>query len=129
MKQASAAQQLHKAPEDLNDLIIDAITDIKGKHIVKLDLRELEDAPTDFFIVCQGDSTTQIRSIAEHVHARMKEESAILPGRGPEGLQNAKWVCLDYITTVVHIFHRETREFYGLEDLWSDAKISEYATL
>lgn len=129
MKRATAAQQIHKTNGDLNSLIIDAITDIKGKNIVKLDLRELEDAPADYFIVCEGDSNTQIRSIAEHVHHRMKEQHATLPGRGPEGLQTAKWVCLDYITTVVHIFHRETREFYGLEDLWSDARISEYASL
>lgn len=129
MKRASVAQQIHKSTDDLNELIIDCITDIKGKHIVKLDLRALEDAPADFFIICDGDSTTQIRSIAEHIHARVKAETGLYPGGGPEGLQNAKWVCLDYITTVVHIFHRETREYYALEDLWSDAKISEYANL
>ena len=129
MKRASQAQAIHRSTEGLNDLIIDAITDIKGKNIVLIDLRNLEDAPADFFILCDGDSNTQIRAIADHVHARMKEEDANTPGRGPEGLQSAKWVCLDYVTTVVHIFHRETREFYALEDLWSDARIVEYSDL
>lgn len=129
MKRATAAQQIHRSTDGLNDLIIEAITDIKGKKIVKLDLQDLEDAPADCFIICEGDSVTHVRSIAEHIHKRVKEENAITPGRGPEGLQNSKWVCLDYITTVVHIFHRETREFYGLEDLWSDARAVEYANL
>ena len=129
MKRASAAQQIHGSTEDLNDLILDSITDIKGKNITTLDLRALDEAPTDFFIICEGDSNTQVRSIAENIHARMKAEGGMFPGRGPEGLQTAKWVCLDYITTVVHIFHRETRGFYALEDLWSDATSIEYTNL
>jgi ribosome-associated protein len=127
LKRANAARKIHSAT-NLNDLIIDSITDIKGKHIIKLDLRALHDAPTDYFIICEGDSNTQIRSLAENIYARVKEEAAQTPAN-LEGLQNAKWVCLDYFSTVVHIFHRETREFYGLEDLWSDAKITEYKNL
>ena len=128
MKRATAARKIHNATDDLNDLIIDSITDIKGKHIVKLDLRSLDDAPTDFFIICEGDSNTQIRAIAENVHFRVKHEAEVGPAN-LEGLQNAKWVCLDYFSTVVHIFHHETREFYGLEDLWSDAQFTEYANV
>jgi ribosome-associated protein len=95
LKRASAAQQIHRSDEDLNDLIIDSITDIKGKNIIKLDLRGLEDAPTDFFIICEGDSNTQVRSIGQNIHMRLKTESGVQPGRGAEGLQTAKWVCLD----------------------------------
>jgi ribosome-associated protein len=129
LKRASAAQQIHRSTEDLNDLIIDSITDIKGKQIIKLDLRALDDAPTDFFIICEGDSNTQVRSIGQNIQTRLKAEIGVFPGRGAEGLQTGKWVCLDYFTTVVHIFHRETREFYALEDLWSDANFTEYANL
>ena len=129
MKRASAAQQIHRSNEDLNDLILDSITDIKGKNITKLDLRALDDAPTDFFIICEGDSNTQVRSIAENIHTRLKAEGGVFPGRGPEGMQTGKWICLDYVTTVVHIFHRETREFYALEDLWSDATSVEYSNV
>jgi ribosome-associated protein len=128
LKRATAARKIHSATDDLNDLIIDCITDIKGKHIVKLDLCALSDAPTEYFIICEGDSSTQIRSIAENIHFRVKEETGLRPAN-LEGLQNAKWVCLDYFSTVVHIFHRETRQFYGLEDLWSDAKFTEYENL
>jgi len=128
LKRATAAQKIHSATDELNDLIIDCITDIKGKRIVKLDLRSLADASTDYFIICEGDSSTQIRSIAENIHLRVKDEAGIRPSN-LEGLHNARWVCLDYFSTVVHIFHRETRDFYGLEELWNDAKITEYENL
>ena len=114
--------------EELNDLIIESIQDIKGKNIVKLDLRELEDAPADFFIICEGDSNTQVKAIADNIHKRLKDEADILPSH-MEGTRNALWVCIDYFTTVVHVFYRETREFYELEDLWGDATFTEYETL
>ena len=114
--------------EELNDLIIDSIQDIKGKNIVKLDLRHLEEAPTDFFIICEGDSNTQVGAIADNVRKRLKEEGGLLPSR-MEGQQNALWVCVDYFNVVVHVFYKETRTFYELEDLWSDANFTEYETL
>ena len=110
----------------LQELIIDCITDIKGKNIVLLDLRELQDVPADFFIVCEGDSTTQVRGIAGNIERRLKTELKLHPGH-VEGLDYAKWVCMDYFDTVVHIFHPETRSFYDLEQLWSDARRTVYA--
>ncbi len=114
--------------EALNDLIIDSIQDIKGKNIVKLDLRKLPDAPTDFFIICEGDSNVQVKSIADNIHRRLKTEGGSAPLH-TEGQQQASWVCMDCFTTVVHIFYRETRKYYDLEDLWSDAKVTEYDNL
>ena len=114
--------------EELNDLIIDSIQDIKGKKIVKLDLRDLEEAPTDFFIICEGDSNTQVKAISENIHKRVKEEGKLLPFH-TEGTNNSLWICVDYFSTVVHIFYRETRDFYELEDLWSDAGLTEYENL
>ncbi len=114
--------------EQFNDLIIDSIQDIKGKNIVKLDLRKLDDAPTDFFVICEGDSTTQVRAIAGNIYKRSKEET----GQAPlhiEGRGNARWICLDFFNVVVHVFHREAREFYELEELWSDAQFTEYENL
>lgn len=105
----------------LQDLIIDCITDIKGKKIVLLDLRALDDAPADFFVICEGDSTTQVRGIAGNIERRLKDERKLHPGH-VEGLQHAKWVCMDYFDTIVHIFYPETRRFYDLEQLWSDAE-------
>jgi ribosome-associated protein len=114
--------------EATTDLIVDSIQDIKGKNIVKLDLRELDDAPTDFFIICEGDSTTQVKAIADNVHKNLKEAIGSLPLHY-EGQQNAKWVCLDYFDVVVHVFYPETRAFYELEKLWSDAGTTEYQNL
>lgn len=114
--------------EELNELIIDSIQDIKGNKIVKLDLRQLEDAPTDYFIICQGESNTQVKAISDHIHKRLKQEGQVLPSH-VEGTSNALWICLDYFTTVVHVFYRETRSFYDLEALWSDARFTEYESL
>ncbi len=114
--------------EAFNTLIIDSIQDIKGKNILKLDMRELYDAPTDFFIICEGDSNTQVRAIAENIRKRLKEEG----GQSPvhvEGARNSRWICMDYFNTVVHVFYKDTRAFYELEDLWSDAKFTEYDNL
>lgn len=114
--------------EQLNDLIIDSIQDIKGEKIVKLDLRKLDDRPADFFIICEGSSTTQVKAIADNIYLRAKSEGNTLASHY-EGQQNSTWVCLDFFNTVVHVFYPETREFYELEDLWSDAEFSEYASL
>lgn len=114
--------------EELNELIIDSIQDIKGKNILKLDLRHLDDAPTDFFIICEGSSTTQVKSIADKIYVRVKDESGTLPLHF-EGQQSAHWICLDYFDVVVHVFYPETRRFYQLEDLWSDASFTEYDNL
>ncbi len=114
--------------EQLNDLIIDSIQDIKGKNIVKLDLRQLEDAPTDFFIICEGDSNTQVSSIAGNIKKRLKEEADQHPSH-VEGEQNSLWVLMDYFNIVIHVFYKETRKYYELEDLWSDAILTEYKTL
>lgn len=117
-----------QAIEELNDLIIDSIQDIKGKNIVRLDLRRLGDAPTDFFVICEGSSTTQVKSIADNVYKRLKEETGNLPIH-MEGHQSAHWVCLDYFDIVVHVFYPETRKFYQLEELWSDASFTEIENL
>ena len=114
--------------DQLNDLIIDCIQDIKGKDIVKLDLRHLEDAPADYFIICTGDSSTQIKAIGDRVASRVRDETGLKPYH-VEGNQHGRWVLLDFYQTLVHVFYHETREFYDLEDLWSDAKTTEYENI
>lgn len=128
MKRSNAAVNDQHATQELNPLIINAIQDIKGQNIVLLDLRNLDEAPADFFIICEGESTTQVSAIAGNVLKRVKDELQTLP-TSREGMQNARWVCVDYFNTVVHVFYPETRQFYELEDLWSDAEITEYANL
>lgn len=111
--------------EAFSDLIINSIQDIKGKKILKLDLRRLGDAPTDFFIICEGSSTTQVKAIADNIHRQVKEIFDDMPLH-LEGRQSAHWICLDYFDVVVHIFYPDARKFYQLEDLWSDASFTEY---
>ncbi len=109
--------------ELLNDLIIDAIEEGKGKGIKKIDLRKLEEASTDFYIICTGLSSTQISGIVGRIAKRVKEELGINPSHS-EG--TASWMLLDYFSTIVHIFPEEKRAFYNLDDLWSDGIITEY---
>ncbi len=111
--------------EDMNLLIIDSIQDIKGKKIVKLDLRHLEDAPTDFFIICEGESSVQVKAIADNVYFRLKNEAGTLANH-IEGTDASRWVLVDFFVTVLHVFHPEAREFYQLEELWSDAIVTEF---
>ena len=122
--QASASTEY----DNINDLIVDAIRDIKGKNIIKLDLTQIEDAPANYFIICEGESTTQISSIAYNVQKRLRNEMGIRNDH-LEGLKESKWVLIDYFDTVVHIFYPETRSFYDIEDLWSDADFTEYQDL
>ena len=125
MINSKKAIQPKTASDSLQELIIDCITDIKGKNIILLDLRELSDVPADFFVVCEGDSTTQVRGIAGNIERRLKSELKLHPGH-IEGMEHAKWVCMDYFDIIVHIFHPETRRFYDLEQLWSDARRTAY---
>ena len=122
--------QIDKALDniEITELIIDCIQDIKGKNIVRLDLRELDDAPTDFFIVCEGESSTQINAIADNVVRRLKQEIGLRPSH-TEGKQSANWVLVDYFDIIVHVFYPETRSFYEIEDLWSDATQTEYENI
>ena len=111
--------------EQLNDAIVAGIRDKKGKNIVQLDLRKLGDAPADFFIICEGDSNTHVKAISDSVYKKVKDELHSMPTH-TEGSNNAKWILMDYFNTVVHVFYPETREFYELENLWSDAEVTEY---
>lgn len=122
------AIQANTVANGLQDLIIDSISDIKGKNIVLLNLKNIDDAPADYFIVCEGDSTTQVRAIANNIERRLRNEQK-LGTPHVEGTQHAKWICMDYFDVIVHIFHPETRRFYDLEQLWSDAEKIEYHNL
>ena len=106
-------------------LILTAIQDKKGENIVSLDLRKIPEAVSDYFIVCQATSNTQIKAIADHVEETVKKQAGELPYRH-EGYHALQWVLIDYINIVVHIMQPETRKFYRLEEMWSDAPLQEY---
>ena len=108
-------------------LVIDSIQDKKGEDIVVLHLEHIPDTVSEQFVICHADATVQVQAIARHVMDRMKEELGEIP-YSKEGLNNAEWVLIDYIDVVVHIFHRDKRGFYQLEDLWHDAEIEQIPT-
>lgn len=112
----------------LNEAIIEGIRDRKGKGIIQLDLRHIDDAPTDFFIICEGDSNVHVKSIADGIHKRVREDLKNKPGH-IEGSMSATWVLMDYFDTIVHVFHPETRQYYELEKLWNDAKVTQFEDL
>lgn len=93
----------------------------KGKQIVVVDLRELAGV-TDFFVIMSGDSDTQIKALADHITKKLRDEKISYYHK--EGFQSLRWILLDYVDVVVHIFRNETREYYGLERLWGDAKMN-----
>lgn len=100
--------------------IIHAIQEKKGNNIVSLDLRKIPEAVADFFIICDAGSTTQVKAIADYVEVHLKEQLGEIPYHH-EGHQAAQWVITDYVNVVVHVMHTETRKFYRLEEMWSDA--------
>jgi ribosome-associated protein len=114
--------------DTMNEIIVDSIRDIKGKNIIKMDLRHIPGSAADFFIICEGDSSVQVSSIAGNVYKRMKNEMSSLP-ISYEGKNNSTWVLVDYFTTVVHVFYKDTRKFYNLESLWNDAKVETYSEI
>ncbi len=125
---ATYAKKQDSQIETLNHWIIEGIRDKKGKNIVQLDLRKLEDAPADFFIICEGDSNVHVKAISDSIYKKVKEELSVTPSH-LEGSSNAKWVLMDYFNTVVHVFYPETRLFYEIENLWSDARFTEFADI
>lgn len=102
----------------------DAMLDKKAQNVTGVDLRSIGTAITDFFMICNADSTTNVNAIADNIIDKMREL-----GRRPlrtQGMENNFWIILDYGDIVAHIFLTEYRQFYRLEDLWADAPQKEY---
>ncbi len=92
----------------------------KAQDIEVLDIRELT-TMADYFVICTGSSTTQIKALSDELDEKLSREDGIRP-LGKEGFSTAYWILMDYDSVIVHIFSGETREFYSIEHLWSDAK-------
>ncbi len=121
---AKKATRLTKSSKILK-VIINAIQDKKGESIVSLDMRKIPEAVADFFIICEAGANVQVKAIADSIQEQVKTECGELPYR-TEGYQALQWVLVDYINVVVHVFQKETRKFYRLEDMWSDGVMLEY---
>ncbi len=110
--------------DDLISVIIKGIDDVKGENIQLLDLREIENTVCDYFIVCSGNSNTQVNAISGSVQKIVSKEIKDKPWH-VEGQGNSEWILMDYVNVVVHVFQKHVRDFYDIESLWGDAKITE----
>lgn len=112
----------------LQQLIIEGIQDRKGHGITVVDMSHIESSATSVFIIAEGNSTTQVTSIADSVREYVQQHGDIKP-YNYDGYRNAEWIVIDYGHILVHIFMPEARQRYNLEDLWSDARITEVPDL
>ena len=115
------------SPDELISLIVQGIEDIKGQNISLLDLRNIENTVCDYFIICNGNSNTQVNAIVSSVQKNVSKNIREKPYQ-IEGVKNAEWVLMDYVNVVVHVFQKHKREYYDIENLWGDAKITEIET-
>ena len=109
--------------EELSRLVIKGMEEKKASDIVVMDLRKTKGAVSDFFVICSGNSDTQLQAIAESVEKEVDKGAKENPWR-KEGITNKEWILLDYVSVVAHIFKNDKRDFYSLEELWGDAKIT-----
>lgn len=105
--------------------IINAILEKKGEKILSLDLKKIPEAVTDFFIICEATNPIQLKAIADFVEDEVKKKCGESHYKH-EGRQGEQWILIDYVNIVVHIMLEEPRKFYRLEEMWSDASITEY---
>lgn len=108
--------------EELSRAVVKGMQEKKGKEIMIMDMRSVKNSIADFFVLCTGTSDVHIDAIADSVEKEVYKNA----GEDPwhlEGKQNKEWILLDYVDVVVHIFKKEIREFYSLEDLWGDAVV------
>ena len=117
-----------KGTNHLVQIIKEGIQDKKGQRIIIADLTEIGDTLCKYLVICQGNSPTQVSVIAdsvwEHIYKDIGEKPIAI-----DGIHNAQWIAMDYSDVVVHIFLPDTREFYNLENLWADAKLTHIADL
>lgn len=122
-RKRSSVTRLNKNSKILK-AITHAIHEKKGEHVILVDLRRVEEAVSDFFIICEATSTVQVKAIADNVEEYLKKQLGEIPYRH-EGKQTAHWVLIDYVNVVVHVMQPEARKFYKLEEMWSDGEQEE----
>lgn len=117
----------NKNTDALIAMILKGIEDVKGNDIDILDLREIDNTACDYFIICNGNSNTQVNAIVGSIQKTVSKELKDKPWH-VEGTENAEWVLMDYVNIVVHVFQKHIREYYDIEGLWGDAKFTSIQT-
>lgn len=108
--------------EELSKVVVKGMEEKKAEDIVIMDLRKVKGAISDFFIICSGNSDTQIEAIAKSVEEEVEKHKE--KAWRKEGFTNREWILIDYVNVVAHVFRKDRRSYYGLEDLWGDAVIT-----
>ncbi len=116
-------QKTKVSADDLIALVVEGIEEVKGLDIYLLDLREIENTVCDYFVICNGTSNTHVNAIVSSIQKTVSKSSKDKPWH-IEGADNAEWVLMDYVNVVVHVFQKHAREFYDIEGLWGDAKVT-----
>ncbi len=116
-------QKTKASADELISLILHGIEEVKGVDINLLDLREIENTVCDYFIICNGTSNTHVNAIVSSIQKTVSKAIQDKPWH-VEGSENAEWVLMDYVNVVVHVFQKHIREFYDIEGLWGDAKVT-----
>ncbi|MDR2205846.1 MAG: ribosome silencing factor [Flavobacteriaceae bacterium] len=113
----------NKDRENLINKIVEAIQDTKGEDIMIFNLSKIENSVAEIFIICSGNSNTQVSAIAGNIEKKVRNELKERPWH-VEGADNAMWILVDYVSVVVHVFQKHIREYYDIEELWGDAQIT-----
>lgn len=114
--------------QELIDKIVEAIQDVKGEDIMIFDLANIENSVAETFVICSGNSNTQVSAIAASVERKVRSDLKERPWH-VEGTENSMWVLVDFVSVVVHVFQKPVREYYDIEELWGDAKITRIENL
>jgi ribosome-associated protein len=107
--------------------IISGIDNVKGLEVSLLDLRDIENTVCSYFVVCTGSSNTHVNAIVGSIKKTVSKELKEKPFQ-TEGNVNAEWILIDYVNVVVHVFQKQIREYYNIEELWGDAKTTKIAS-
>ena len=112
-----------KENEQIVEKIVEGIQERKGKNIVIVNLNKLQEAPCCYFVICEGDSSVHVNSIAQSIKDWVREQIKVKP-YATDGFENSEWIAMDYGQIIVHVFQRATRAFYDIEHLWADADLT-----
>lgn len=116
------ANHVNQFPE-LVEAIKEGMENLKASNITIMDLTELENSVCEYFIICDANSNTQVKAISNSIEKNVREKLNDKPWH-VEGQDNSQWILMDYVSVAAHIFQAETREFYDIEGLWGDAKVT-----
>lgn len=108
--------------EQIVKKIVEGIQERKGKGIVVVDMLRLKESPCTYFVICEGDSSVHVNAVATSILDYVNEQISVKPF-ATDGFENSEWIAMDYGQIIVHVFQRETRQFYDLEHLWADADL------